>query len=206
MAKLECVTDQDLKAFLLGDLPERVADTIARHLESCADCLQRASRWDDVTDGAVQALRRSGNWEPLATSIGSGSEPKNSGTPEVSVREMSAPEGFILLEELGRGAAGIVFKARQHFPERVVALKFLVTGVHPAEQRARFLAEANAIARLNHPHIVQVHSVGEHQDRPFLCLEYIAGHHLGKQIGGRPQPPGEAAVLLELLARAVQHA
>ena len=45
MAKIECVTDQDLKAFLLGDLPERVADTIARHLESCADCLQRTSRY-----------------------------------------------------------------------------------------------------------------------------------------------------------------
>jgi WD40 repeat protein len=206
MAKLECVTDQDLKAFLLGNLPERVADTIARHLESCADCLQRASRWDDVTDGAVQALRRSGNQEPPATSIGSGNKPKEPGTPEVSIREMSAPAGFTLLEELGRGAAGIVFKARQLFPERVVALKFLVTGTHPAEQRARFLAEANVIARLNHPHIVQVHSVGEHQDRPFLCLEYIAGDHLGKQIRGRPQPPGEAAVLLELLARAVQHA
>jgi WD40 repeat protein len=206
MAKIECVTDQDLKAFLLGDLPERVADTIARHLESCTDCLQRASRWDDVTDGAVQALRRSGKQEPLATSIGSGNKPKESGTPEVSVREMSAPAGFALLEELGRGAAGIVFKARQHFPERVVALKFLVTGAHPAEQRARFLAEANVIAQLNHPHIVQVYSVGEHQGRPFLCLEYVAGDHLGKQIRGRPQPPHEAAMLLERLARAVQHA
>ena len=101
---------------------------------------------------------------------------------------------------------GVVYKARQNHPERVVALKFLVAGAHAAEQRVRFLAEANTAARLNHPHIVQVHAVGEHQGQPFLCLEYIAGDHLGKKIGGRPQPPREAAQLLELLARAVQHA
>lgn len=88
----------------------------------------------------------------------------------------------------------------------MVALKFLVGGSHVAEQRIRFLAEANAVAQLNHPHIVQVHAVGEHRGQPYLCLEYIAGGHLGKKIDGRPQPPREAARLLELLARAVQHA
>ena len=202
MDKLECVTDQDLKDFLLGELPERVADIIARHLEICADCLDRAGLWDDLTDPAVRALRQAGSPGTLSV-LATG--PKDSKPPH-PVPEITSPAGFALLEELGRGAMGVVYKARQNHPERVVALKFLVAGAHAAEQRVRFLAEANTAARLNHPHIVQVHAVGEHQGQPFLCLEYIAGDHLGKKIGGRPQPPREAAQLLELLARAVQHA
>jgi WD40 repeat protein/tRNA A-37 threonylcarbamoyl transferase component Bud32 len=205
MTKLNCVTDRDLKAFLLGELPERVADTVARHLETCADCLQRANLWDDVTDPAVQALRRVGPPEPALTSIDDNHEPEN-GKAAVAAPDMLAPAGFTLLEEIGRGAAGVVFKARQNHPDRVVALKFFMAGAHAAEQRARFLAEANAVALLNHPHIVQIHAVGEHGGQPYLCLEYVGGDHLGAKIGGRPQPPREAARLVELLARAIQHA
>src|SRR5262249_42677471 len=83
---------------------------------------------------------------------------------------------------------------------------FFVAGAHVAEQRTRFLAEANVIARLDHPNIVRVHAVGECEGQPFLCLEYLDGGHLGRKIAGQPQAPRQAARLLEQLAQAVQHA
>src|SRR5262249_31912753 len=128
-------------------------------------------------------------------------------TPADSPQAMSSPEGYTLLAELGRGATGVVYKARQHHPERIVALKCLLGGSHAAtEHRARFLAEADAIARLDHPHIVRVHAVGEQHGQLFLCLEYLDGGTLRAKIDGQPRPPREAAQLVESLARAVQHA
>jgi tetratricopeptide (TPR) repeat protein len=208
MAGIGCTSDQDLKAFLVGELPERLAVLVARHLELCPDCEERARRWDNLPDTAVQALRRR-EQDPkrgsLTDTLASTGRPDTEAAPQPLLKT-SSPEGYTLLDELGRGATGVVFRARQHCPERVVALKFFSAGVHAAEQRARFLAEANIIARLDHPNIVRVHAVGEYQGQPFLCLELLDGGHLGKKIDGRPQPPRQAAVLLEQMARAVQHA
>jgi formylglycine-generating enzyme required for sulfatase activity len=101
----------------------------------------------------------------------------------------------------------VVYKARQLRPDRVVALKMLSHGGHvPTERRARFLAEADAIARLQHPHIVEIYQVGQHADMPFLALEYLAGGTLANRLGGRPLPIRQAAALVETLARAVQYA
>jgi WD40 repeat protein len=204
MAELGCVSDQDLKAFVLGELPERLAAAVARHLELCPVCDERARRWDDLADGAIQALRGAAPPPTLAHDrpADPGTDSSTAGSPEPP-----SPPGFTLLAELGRGAVGVVYQARQHQPERVVALKCLRDGPDPGvEQRARFLAEADAIARLHHPHIVQVHAVGEHRGQPFLCLEYLDGGTLAKKINGQPQPPRAAARLLAVLAGAVQHA
>jgi serine/threonine protein kinase len=209
MAEIGCIAEEDLKAFLLGDLPERLSDAVAHHLELCLDCEARALRLDDVSDPAIQALRHGSPDRGLPTLVVPASETDHGGTaqPATTVNEASSPAGFTLLEELGRGAVGVVYKARQHHPERIVALKCLLGGAHTkAEHRSRFLAEADAIARLNHPHIVQVHAIGLHQEQPFLCLEYLDGDTLAKKVGARPQPPREAARLLEMLAGAVQHA
>jgi anti-sigma factor RsiW len=204
MAEIGCVSDHDLKAFVLGELPERLAAAVARHLELCPACDERTRRWDDLADGAIQALR--GAAPPLTLAhdrtadLGTDSSVAAPGDPP-------SPPGFTLLAELGRGAGGVVYQARQHHPDRLVALKCLRDGPDPGvEHRARFLAEADAIARLRHPHIVQVHAVGEHQGQPFLCLEYLDGGTLAKKINGQPQPPREAARLLAALAGAVQHA
>src|SRR5919206_178523 len=81
-----------------------------------------------------------------------------------------------LLGELGRGSRGVVSLARQDRPARPVALKVILAAAHAdAERRARFLAEADAIARLRHPNIVQVYEVGQHDGLPFLALEYVDG-------------------------------
>ena len=70
----------------------------------------------------------------------------------------------------------------------------------------RFRTEAEAIARLQHPHIVQIFEVGEHDHLPFFALEYCAGGSLGKKLAGTPLPPLQAAALLEKLARAMHAA
>src|SRR5262249_53479069 len=78
--------------------------------------------------------------------------------------------------------------------------------LHPApspEHLARFRDEAAALAKLTHPHVVQVFASGDHDGRPYFVMEYIAGGTLAQQMGDRPQPPADAARLVMLLARAV---
>jgi WD40 repeat protein/tRNA A-37 threonylcarbamoyl transferase component Bud32 len=115
--------------------------------------------------------------------------------------------GYELLGELGRGGMGVVYKARQLKLDRLVALKMILAGGHAgAADLARFQTEAHAIARLQHPNIVQVYEVGEHEGRPFLALEFCAGGSLAQKLNGTPLPPREAAALVETLARAMQAA
>jgi WD40 repeat protein/tRNA A-37 threonylcarbamoyl transferase component Bud32 len=115
--------------------------------------------------------------------------------------------GYEILGELGRGGMGVVYKARQIKLNRLVALKMILAGGHAGEaELTRFRAEAEAIARLQHPHIVQVYEVGEHDGRPFFSLEFCPGGSLAKKLAGTPLPPREAARLVETLARAVQAA
>ncbi|MFN4260299.1 MAG: WD40 repeat domain-containing serine/threonine protein kinase [Gemmataceae bacterium] len=114
--------------------------------------------------------------------------------------------GYDILEVLGRGGMGIVYKARQNALNRLVALKMIVSSVPSAVLRQRFLAEAHAVARLQHPHIVQVHAIGEHHGHPYLALEFVAGGSLDRQLNGTPLPAQEAAAFVEILARAMQTA
>ncbi|HKB40623.1 MAG TPA: serine/threonine-protein kinase, partial [Gemmataceae bacterium] len=98
---------------------------------------------------------------------------------------------------------GVVYRARHLALKRTVALKMLAAGhPHPAE-RARFRAEAEAVARLQHPNIVQIHEVGEADGRPFIALEYVEGGSLAQRLAGRPLPPGDAAGLVAALAAAM---
>ena len=118
--------------------------------------------------------------------------------------------GYEILGELGRGGMGVVYKARQVKLQRLVALKMVLAGVHagPAEL-ARFRAEAEAIARLQHPNIVQVHEIGEWRENdsrppvPYFSLEYCTGGTLAQRINGTPWPAIEAARMIETLARAM---
>jgi tetratricopeptide (TPR) repeat protein len=108
-----------------------------------------------------------------------------------------------ILEELGRGGMGLVYKARQEGLQRVVAVKTVLAGQHASTTlRQRYRAEAEAAARLTHANIVQVFEVGEHEGLPYLVLEYLPGGNLAGLVGS-PWPPAKAAALVETLARAV---
>jgi eukaryotic-like serine/threonine-protein kinase len=115
--------------------------------------------------------------------------------------------GYEVLEKLGQGGMGVVYKARQLRPNRVVALKMMLAGAQAsAEHRTRFRLETEAVARLRHPNIVQIYEVGEHEGRPFCCLEFLEGGNLGERLAGTPQPARPAAGLMETLARAMHAA
>jgi WD40 repeat protein len=102
---------------------------------------------------------------------------------------------------------GVVYKARQVRLNRLVALKMILAGGHAGEEeRARFRREAEAVARLQHPNIVQIHDVGESEGRPFFSLELVEGGSLDRKANGTPLQPGEAARLVKDLALAVEAA
>jgi tetratricopeptide (TPR) repeat protein/tRNA A-37 threonylcarbamoyl transferase component Bud32 len=146
-----------------------------------------------------------------------GREPTAPGGDEKTVivghRPAPAPNGwptipgYEILGELGRGGMGVVYKARQLRLNRAVALKMILAGDHaPAEAAIRFLAEAESIARLHHPHIVQIFAFGDHDGRPYFEMEYVDGGSLAERLGGGPWPAREAARLVETLARAIHAA
>src|SRR5262249_35250034 len=113
--------------------------------------------------------------------------------------------GYEILAELGRGGMGVVYKARQTSLKRVVALKMVLAGARASpEELDRFRREAEAVARLQHPNIVQIHEVGEQDGCPYFSLEYMDGGSRAQRLRGAPQPPHWSARLVETLARAVQ--
>ena len=121
------------------------------------------------------------------------------------VLEGEAIPGYDLLGELGRGGMGVVYKARDQKLKRVVALKMILSGAHASdEDMQRFQIEAEAVARLQHPNIVQIYEVAEHEGRPYIALEYAAGGSLDQKISGTPQNAEESARLIETLARAIE--
>jgi WD40 repeat protein/serine/threonine protein kinase len=112
--------------------------------------------------------------------------------------------GYEILDVLGWGGMGVVYKAYQIGRERLVALKMIRSGGQAtASELARFKDEANAVTRLPHPNIVQILDVGLHQGVPYLALEYVGGGNLASRIAGTPQPARPAAELVETLGRAL---
>jgi eukaryotic-like serine/threonine-protein kinase len=115
--------------------------------------------------------------------------------------------GYELLGAVGQGSMGVVYKARNTRLDRIVALK-TITELDPAKpnQFGRFLDEARAAARLQHPNIITVHEIGEHQGRPYFVQEFVDGGDLKKQLADKPLAARRSAELLEILARAVHGA
>jgi serine/threonine-protein kinase len=115
--------------------------------------------------------------------------------------------GYEIVSELGRGGMGVVYKARHLALKRLVALKMIVAGEQASsDQVQRFRREAEAVARLQHPNIVQIHEVGEHDTRPYFSLECVDGGSLAQKLNGTPLAPAEAARTVETLAHAVHAA
>jgi serine/threonine-protein kinase len=112
--------------------------------------------------------------------------------------------GYEILELLGAGGMGVVYKARQPRLARFVALKMIRAAASArTEDLERFESEARAVAGIEHPNIVRIFEIGEHDGQPYFSLEYLGGGSLATKIGGKPQRVGEAARIVEVLARAM---
>jgi serine/threonine-protein kinase len=112
--------------------------------------------------------------------------------------------GYEVEAVLGHGGMGVVFRARHLRLDRPVALKMLLAGAYAGPQElGRFHREAAAVAGLQHPNIVQIFEVGDHEGRPYFTMELLEGGSLARQLSGAPQPARQAAALAATLAGAV---
>ena len=128
---------------------------------------------------------------------------------EVSTGAEALPTipGYEVLEVLGSGGMGVVYRALQTRLHRPVAVKMVHAGARASPAvLARFQVEAQAAARLQHPHIVQIYEVGQHAGFPFLVLELVEGPSLARSLAGTPLPTRQAVELVETLARAIDAA
>ncbi len=114
---------------------------------------------------------------------------------------------YTLLEKIGQGGMGVVYKARQVNLDRVVAVKLLPLGrFSQKDVMKRFRAEAAAVASLQHPNIIAIHDVGEHEGQPFFSMDFVAGRTLAEVVHDLPLPARRAAVYLKTIAEAVDYA
>ena len=205
MHGVECPSREKLRAFLMGELNENELEACASHLDTCPLCEREAQTLDAETDHIAMALREpkpnEPDQRPTTTFKAIDFEPA---FPNRLAERVGAYE---ILEELGRGGMGIVYKARHAGLNRIVALKMMSGLRAPGpELRERFRREAEAVARLQHPNIIQLFEAGEHNGLPFFTLEYVAGGSLSHYLAGKPLAPVRAAAMLETIALAVQFA
>jgi tetratricopeptide (TPR) repeat protein/tRNA A-37 threonylcarbamoyl transferase component Bud32 len=202
------------------DFVRRLRHVISPPADAATIDLSASPRLDQWLDDFVRAWKERGQDLPLADLFRD--FPEVLATLERQLRALqsgslpaapTAPGGmstlgeYEVLEELGRGGMGVVYKARHLRLRRLVALKMLLASPHRSEEeRVRFCTEAETIARLQHPNIVQIYEVGEQDGHPFLALEFVEGTTLDRELNGAPLAPRAAAQLLEQLARAIHAA
>ncbi len=134
-------------------------------------------------------------------------EPTHRGSLQLPDGVSDADASYEILEQIGSGGMGVVFKARQAALNRFVALKMVrAIDASNRELLARFRSEAHVVASLHHPHIVQVHDYGEHDGLPYIAMEFVEGGSLADRLNGTPWAPRAAVTLLIKLADAVHFA
>jgi serine/threonine-protein kinase len=167
--------------------------------ELCRDCPELLPQLQEQ----VRALESLG--PVLAAALGPPLPPLREVVADLAAAP--APPGYEIVGELGRGGMGVVYKARQTVLNRFVALKMVLAGPDAGPGRSdRVLAEAEAVARLSHPNIVQVYEAGEAHGRPYFSMEFVQGGSLAGRLAGRQHAARASAILIEQLARAVHAA
>ncbi len=211
---------------LEGFLEERASDSqrisLGQHIDHCAVC---QGKLDALTGEGSLASSATAVLRPAPPSSGSAQSdflarvknnpPSSSGrslsrrlaASNLNAMPLAGVAGYEILSELGRGGMGVVYKARHVGLDRLVALKMVLAGDHAGpKELARFRQEAEAVARLRHPNIIQIYDIGAAEGRPYLALEFVEGQSLAHLLQGTPQPHLPAARLIEILAGAIHYA
>jgi tetratricopeptide (TPR) repeat protein len=195
--RLDEVIAAYLDALESGTAPDR-DEVLARHPD-LADELAAFFADERHFDSLVAPIRQA-----TPDGKGSGTAPRSADPALGSLRYFGDYE---LLGEIARGGMGVVYKARQVSLNRPVAVKVILAGQFASDDDVqRFRLEAEAAANLDHPNIVPIYEVGEHDGRPYFSMKLIEGEHLGRHARRFVERPAEAARLLETVARAVHHA
>jgi serine/threonine-protein kinase len=188
-----------LEAVRGGQVPDR-QELLARHADLAGDLAAFFADHDRLGALATPVT-------PLLSGGASPTQAPHAGTatwPDVPPRTFGDYE---LLQEVARGGMGVVFKARQKSLDRIVALKMILSGEFAAAADVeRFRTEARAAAGLEHPGIVPVYEVGEHDGRHYFTMQLIDGDSLGHQVAALSKDPLAAARIVAQVARAVHFA
>jgi eukaryotic-like serine/threonine-protein kinase len=213
-------TAEELRALSVGRLAVAELARVSAHLGDCPECCRRIDQLAAVDPLLARLQRSAANQEETLVSLaqrrsavralrrGQATRAAMQRTePQIEPAILPAPKqvgDYDILAEVGRGGMGVVYKARHRGLNRVAALKMVLAGEFASPtQELRFRLEAELAARVQHPNIVQVYEIGSYQGRPFLALEWVEEGSLANRLDGKPWPPGEAASLLETLARAI---
>ena len=212
--------EAELHQFVAGKLDESRSAAIEHHLVDCLACSDLLDA-NPGEDAFVRLIRDAEATRPAD----SPNITRRDSTPDATLafqpdsgRPVDEPlqadgaahvqiKGYEILDELGRGGMGVVYRARHLELKRDVALKVILSGAHSGpEERRRFRQEAETIARLQHAGIVQIYDVGEHDGHPYLALELVQGQTLSDFTQSQPQPIRWSATMVLQLARAVHFA
>lgn len=176
---------KQLSQFALGTLDADQTVWMEKHIAECETCCQQLESAPE--DRLTHLLKQT----------------SDAGSPS-SLRLVA---GYQILQELGRGGMGVVYRAIQPALNRQVAIKMIGQMAHASQQELiRFRIEAEASASLNHPNIAQVYDVGEMNGQPYIAMELVHGRTLAEHFRSGPLEFGEAANLVQSLAQAMQHA
>jgi len=197
MTSQECPQRDQLFDYAVGRLPDDRSEDLAEHLDDCHQCQAELATLDDADDTLVARLRLPVRNDPIlaesqcevavarareAVECASSRDRSAGNARSNSLAQMDLGE-YRLLELLGRGGMGTVYRAVHTKLDRIVALKVLADGRAADDSAiARFEREMRAIGRLDHPHIVRAFDAREIADRPVLVMEYIDGFDLGKLV------------------------
>jgi serine/threonine protein kinase/Tfp pilus assembly protein PilF len=188
----------------IQELLEEILDSNLPPEVVCAHCpellpeVKKRLRWlRHVDDQLEEILPSTCSGGPGESGIGAGTKSPESGLPQI--------EGYDVERLLGYGGMGVVYRARHLKLKRTVALKMLLAGAYARRQDlVRFQREAEAVAALRHPNIVQIFGVGDLHGRPYFTMELLEGGSLAQSLAGAPQPARSGVALVEALAQAVQ--
>jgi serine/threonine protein kinase len=218
-----------LYAFYVGKLAAETLTEIAEHIESCGSCATALDSLDDRSDPTIAELQRPLEQDVLtevesqraialveALATQATKPATDPGECTMDLPQRGAPRlvageqlgQYVLLEQLGEGGMGQVFKARHVLMDRTVAIKVILGKFfnHPAIVQ-RFLREIRALGRLDHPNIVRAQYADQVGDTHFLVMEYVAGTDLARMVRERgPLPVAQACTYILQAATGLQHA